>query len=78
MTIIADHANPFYLKELYLDGCEQINDAALIQLTKPRSGGLHQIPDLNKFKISDLVVQQQLAQIAGSDEQLHKLMTDIR
>ena len=22
MTIIADHANPFYLKELYLDGCE--------------------------------------------------------
>lgn len=58
MTIIADHANPFYLKELYLDGCEQINDAALSQLTKDRSGGLHQIPDLHKYRISELVVQQ--------------------
>jgi len=58
MAIIADHANPFYLKELYLDGCEQINDAALIQLTKPRSGGVHPLPDLHKYKISDLVVQQ--------------------
>lgn len=29
MRIIADHANPFYLKELYLDGCEPINDMAL-------------------------------------------------
>jgi hypothetical protein len=28
-SIVARHANPFFLKELYLDGCERINDAAL-------------------------------------------------
>ena len=58
MAIIADHANPFYLKELYLDGCEQINDAALIKLTRPRSDGVYKLPDLEKYRIGDLVVKQ--------------------
>ena len=29
MQIIAEEANPFFLRELYLDGCEKINDQAL-------------------------------------------------
>lgn len=29
MQIIADEANPFFLREIYLDGCEKINDLAL-------------------------------------------------
>jgi len=36
MEIISQQANPFFLRELYLDGCERINDNALIKLTKPR------------------------------------------
>ncbi len=35
--IIGTHASPFHLRELYLDGCEKINDAALLKLTKPKS-----------------------------------------
>ena len=34
MELIADNVNPFALKELYLDGCEAINDEALMKLTK--------------------------------------------
>ena len=34
--LISIHANPFYLRELYLDGCEKINDTALLKLTRPR------------------------------------------
>ena len=26
LAIIAEEANPFYLRELYLDGCDKIND----------------------------------------------------
>jgi hypothetical protein len=29
MQVIAEEANPFYLRELYLDGCEKINDIAI-------------------------------------------------
>lgn len=36
MQIISESANPFYLKELYLDGCENINDMALIKMTKTK------------------------------------------
>ena len=36
--IIGFSANSFYLRELYLDGCEKINDQALVNLTKPRQG----------------------------------------
>ena len=32
LTIIAEEANPFYLRELYLDGCDKINDSALLAL----------------------------------------------
>lgn len=32
LTIIAEEANPFYLRELYLDGCDKINDNALLAL----------------------------------------------
>lgn len=32
LAIIAEEANPFYLRELYLDGCDKINDAALLSL----------------------------------------------
>jgi hypothetical protein len=34
--VIGQHANSLTLRELYLDGCEKINDAALIKLAKPR------------------------------------------
>jgi hypothetical protein len=32
LSIIAEEANPFFLRELYLDGCDKINDAAIINL----------------------------------------------
>ena len=48
LEIIAENANPFYLRELYLDGCEKINDTALVKLTKPRLSP-YPVPDLNKF-----------------------------
>jgi len=33
LAVIAEECNPFYLRELYLDGCDKINDAALQFLT---------------------------------------------
>lgn len=44
MLMIAEHVNPFSLKELYLDGCEAINDDALFKLTKQRE--LSRLPAL--------------------------------
>lgn len=35
--LISQHANSFYLRELYLDGCERINDLALVKLTAPKN-----------------------------------------
>lgn len=29
MQVISEEANPFYLRELYLDGCEKVNDIAI-------------------------------------------------
>lgn len=36
MSYIAEYANPFYLRELYLDGCDKINDQALANLVMRR------------------------------------------
>ena len=58
MSIIAEQANPFFLKELYLDGCENIADMALIKLTKPRSAGQYDLPDLMKFRVNELLAKK--------------------
>ena len=34
--LIGQQGNSFTLRELYLDGCEKINDTALIKLARPR------------------------------------------
>jgi len=47
--MIGKHANSSYLKELYLDGCERINDEALLKLTKPR-GAVLQMPAFSQFR----------------------------
>ena len=44
LTIIAEEANPFYLRELYLDGCDKINDHALANLTIKRQRDID-LPD---------------------------------
>ena len=58
MQIIAEEANPFFLRELYLDGCEKITDVALQHLvgkqkTYINSNGVevltHPIPDVDSF-----------------------------
>ena len=53
MEVISENANPFFLKELYLDGCEQINDMALIKLTKPRSKP-YERPDKDNYRYDTL------------------------
>lgn len=76
MEVISQNANPFFLKELYLDGCENINDDALYRMTKPRTHP-HVQPDLKKYKISDLLVSQQLSELASSEADLKKLVLEI-
>jgi hypothetical protein len=44
LTIIAEEANPFFLRELYLDGCDKINDHALANLTLKRQRDI-ELPD---------------------------------
>jgi len=79
VQVIADHANPFFLKELYLDGCENICDKALIKLTKPRASGLYQAPDLKNYSLKELMGNyKQLTDLVGPDEDFHKLITDFR
>lgn len=57
MEVISEHANPFFLKELYLDGCENINDDALYKLTKPRRQA-YQKPDLAKYQLNQLFLSE--------------------
>ena len=76
MELIAQHSNPFFLKELYLDGCEHVNDMALIKLTKPRTRPI-KLPNKDNYRYNTLLNQDQIAQIAGSDEEYHKMMTEI-
>ena len=52
LEIIAENANPFYLRELYLDGCEKINDTALGKLTKTRHQA-YPMPNMNNFCSDD-------------------------
>ena len=61
MTIIADNCNPFFLKELYLDGCENVNDMALINLVKPRTRGPFLEPDQGTYRFSELLSDNQLS-----------------
>ena len=76
MEVISHNANPFFLKELYLDGCENINDDALVRMTKPRQAPYNR-PDLTKYKISELLVSEQLRELASSAEELRKLIAEI-
>lgn len=76
MELISENANPFFLKELYLDGCEHVNDMALIKLTKPRSKPMKR-PSRDNYRYNTLFNHDQLAQIAGSDEEYNKMMTEI-
>jgi hypothetical protein len=48
LIIIAEEANPFYLRELYLDGCDKINDSSLMSLVM-KGKKEHQKPDLCTF-----------------------------
>ena len=77
MQLIAEHANPFFLKELYLDGCENICDKALLKLTKPRAKGAYTSPNLENYRLVELLAKEHLSQIAGSDNELRKLVTEI-
>mmetsp|Transcript_23532 Transcript_23532/g.31561 ORF Transcript_23532/g.31561 Transcript_23532/m.31561 type:complete len:127 (+) Transcript_23532:1725-2105(+) len=71
MQLIADHANPFSLKELYLDGCEGINDEALFRLTKPREGGAYARPQVHDASMTEL------RQLAHSDVDFMKMCAEI-
>ena len=58
--IIGFSANSFYLRELYLDGCEKINDQALVNLTKPRQG--------QEIEFSSQEVPLYIRDLCGSDD----------
>ncbi|CDW83611.1 UNKNOWN [Stylonychia lemnae] len=47
LGLIAEWANPFYLKELYLDGCDKINDQAMMNLVKKRVNNQFRMPDIS-------------------------------
>ena len=76
MEVISHNANPFFLKELYLDGCENINDDALMRLTKTRPTAYNK-PDFSKYRISELLVNEQLRELATSADELRKLTVEI-
>ena len=78
MLVISEHANPFFLKELYLDGCENISDKALHYLTKPRDRGPYEPPNLQNYRVSELLAKESLREILSSEADLHKMITDIR
>ena len=71
--LIAENVNPFALKELYLDGCEQISDDALFKLTKPQESGRARIkmPEYFDTNITEL------RQIANSDVDFQKMTAEI-
>lgn len=73
MELIADNVNPFALKELYLDGCESINDDALHKLTKQRSSNqrTYPIPDLGDTSMIAL------RQVANSNDDYRKMILEI-
>ena len=47
--MISQKANPFFLRELYLDGCEKINDNALTKLTKTKTNAVLPNPNFTNM-----------------------------
>ena len=80
LEIIAMCANPFFLRELYLDGCEKVNDEAMLKLVRPREKAWP-MPSTGNFmsKNADLkLIQKQLLANENADVESHRMMTQIR
>jgi len=76
LEIVSQHANPFYLRELHLDGCERVNDAAIHKLVKPKStfnsnhvyaNMVHSLPPFAK----------ELHALAGNEEDLRRMVNEV-
>ena len=76
LEIIAESANPFFLKELYLDGCEKITDQALVKLTRPREIPFP-VPDLDIFVNKNETLRKQLSSYAYDILEYNKLITSV-
>jgi hypothetical protein len=69
-------ANPFFLRELYLDGCEKINDFALLNLTKTRPSAYPNV-NLNHFFKSNTSFAKELLEIKDTEVEHRQLVADI-
>ena len=76
LEMISQKANPFFLRELYLDGCEKINDSALLRLTKTRSS-VYPNSNLNNLLNNSVSFWKELKLIAGSEAELRRLVSDM-
>jgi hypothetical protein len=76
LAIIAEKANPFFLRELYLDGCDKINDQALSYLIQPKSIP-PELPDMNKFFSGHGAYIHNFAQIAVTQEEMMRTLLEI-
>jgi hypothetical protein len=76
LTIIAEEANPFYLRELYLDGCDKINDVAIMNLTSKASKRV-----VNKLEQEQLdngnIYLHNFSSLASNELELQQIINDI-
>lgn len=77
LQIIADEANPYFLRELYLDGCDKVNDSALANLVS-KGKKEHERPEFAQFfSLQGNIYLHDFSSIAVNQEEMHQIVTDI-
>lgn len=77
LQVIAEWANPYYLRELYLDGCEKVNDQALSSLTM-RSRRDIEIPTIHEFfNLEGQIYIHDFSSIAITKEEMKNTLKDV-
>lgn len=66
LTIIAEESNPFFLRELYLDGCDKINDTAIQNLTSKASKRVINKPDQEQLDHGNICLHN-FSSLASND-----------
>lgn len=77
LAIIAEEANPFYLRELYLDGCDKINDQAIANLVQKKTKEYKQPEVASYFSQDGSLYIHDFNSIVTTHEEMVQTIQDI-
>ena len=76
LQVIAEEANPFFLRELYLDGCDKVFDHSLAQLVQPKKSSCQTNIFLQQALSNDLQIKH-FSSIVLRNEEAVDLMLEM-